>query len=87
MHMQLGRQFRGVCRILSSYFAIAQSEMRLATGLDGPDANPGRGQVFSFTTASRPALGPTHHPIQWYTMRPFSSGKVEGARSRPLTFI
>jgi hypothetical protein len=29
--------------------------------------------------ASRPALGPTQHPIQWVSGPPFSGGKAAGA--------
>jgi len=32
-------------------------------GLDGPGSNPGGGRDFSHL--SRPALGPTHAPVQW----------------------
>jgi hypothetical protein len=47
---------------------IAQSAKRLATdwkiGFLGFDSRRGLG-IFSFTTVSRTALGPTHPPIQW----------------------
>jgi len=31
-------------------------------GLDGPGSNPGGDEIFR---SSRPALGPTHPPVQW----------------------
>jgi hypothetical protein len=34
-------------------------------GLDSQGSIPGRGKIFLFSTASRPALGPTQPPIQW----------------------
>jgi hypothetical protein len=34
-------------------------------GLDGRGLNTGRDNVFLFSAASRPALGPTQPPIQW----------------------
>jgi hypothetical protein len=34
-------------------------------GLDGRGSNPGRGKIFVFSKASRPALGTTQPPIQW----------------------
>jgi hypothetical protein len=36
-------------------------------GLDGPGSIAGRFKIFIFSTASRPALGATHPPIQWVT--------------------
>jgi hypothetical protein len=32
------------------------------------DDDPGRGKIFFFPTASRPALGPTQPPIQWVSL-------------------
>jgi hypothetical protein len=47
---------------------IAQSVYRWTTGwmigVLGFDSRQGLG-IFLFTTASRTALGPTQHPIQW----------------------
>ena len=42
------------------------SSVGIATdyGLDGPGSNPGGGEIF---LPSRPALGPTHPPVQWVT--------------------
>jgi hypothetical protein len=34
-------------------------------GLDGLGSAPRKGKIFFFSTASRPALGPTWSPIQW----------------------
>jgi hypothetical protein len=34
-------------------------------GLDGRGLIAGRGKIYLFSTASRPALGPTQLPIQW----------------------
>ena len=31
-------------------------------GLDGPESNPGGGEIFR---PSRPALGPSQPPVQW----------------------
>jgi hypothetical protein len=43
------------------------SSVGIATGygLDGRGSNPGRGKIFLFSTASRPALRPTQPLIQW----------------------
>jgi hypothetical protein len=41
---------------------------RLAAGLDnkgGQSLSTGRDNNFHFSISSRPALGPTHPPIQW----------------------
>jgi hypothetical protein len=40
-------------------------------GLDGPGSNPGGDEIFR---PSRPALGPTQPPVEWY--RIFPGGKV-----------
>jgi hypothetical protein len=42
---------------------VAQSAWRLTAGWTVRGPNPGRGRDFSHT--SRPALGPTQHPVQW----------------------
>jgi hypothetical protein len=34
-------------------------------GLDGRGSIPDRGKILLFCAASRPALGPTQHPIYW----------------------
>jgi hypothetical protein len=34
-------------------------------GLDSECSVPGKGKIFLFSTAARPALGPTQPPIQW----------------------
>jgi hypothetical protein len=46
---------------------VVYSVQRLGYGLDGRGSIPGRGSdgIFLFTTASRPALGPTQLPFQW----------------------
>jgi hypothetical protein len=46
---------------------IRDSSVGLATGygLDGQESISGRAKIFLFSTASRPALGPTQPPIQW----------------------
>jgi hypothetical protein len=51
------------------------SSVGIATGygLDGRVSIPGRGKIFLFSIASRPALGPTQPPIQWVPVR-FSRG-------------
>jgi hypothetical protein len=43
------------------------SSVGIATGcgLDGRNSIPGRGKIFSFSTASIPALGTIQPPIQW----------------------
>jgi hypothetical protein len=43
------------------------SAVGIATGyeLDGRGSIPGRGKIFLFSTASRPALGFTEPPTQW----------------------
>jgi hypothetical protein len=46
----------------------------MGNGLESRCWIPGRGEIFRFSTASRPVLGPTHTPIQW----------VPGALSRGL---
>ena len=40
------------------------SSVGIATdyGLDGPGSNPGGDEIFC---PSRPALGPTQHPVKW----------------------
>jgi hypothetical protein len=45
---------------------VAESVQRLGYGLDDWDSIPRTGNgIFFFSTTSRLALGPTHHPIQW----------------------
>jgi hypothetical protein len=34
-------------------------------GLNGQGFIPSRGKIFLFSTASRPAMGPTQPPIKW----------------------
>jgi hypothetical protein len=50
-------------------------------GLDGRGLNPGRVDIFLFSTSSRLALGPTQTPIQLksYTLSPWVKGP--GAKS------
>jgi hypothetical protein len=43
---------------------VAQCSIRLRTGRPGFDPRQ-RQRIFPLTYASRPALGPTHPPIQW----------------------
>jgi hypothetical protein len=62
--------------------------IRLPTGygVDGRGSNPGRGKIFMFSTASRPAMGPTQPPIQWVpgTISPgLKRPKREGDNSPP----
>ena len=45
-------------------------------GLDGPGSNPGGDEIFC---PSRPALGPTHPPVQWVLCLP--RGKVRSGRA------
>jgi hypothetical protein len=51
--------------LLHSYLSIRGPPYlsRYSDGLQG--SIPGRGNIFLFSTAYRPALGPTHPPIQW----------------------
>jgi hypothetical protein len=44
---------------------------------------PDRGKIFLFSTASRPALGPTQPPFQW-VLGSFSRGKAAGAWSSSI---
>jgi hypothetical protein len=46
---------------------ITDSSVGLATAylLDGPGSILGKDKIFLFSTASRPAVGPTQPPIQW----------------------
>jgi hypothetical protein len=50
-----------------SIFGSRDSSVGIVTGygLDGWGSFPGRGKIFLFYIASRPALGPTQPPIQW----------------------
>jgi hypothetical protein len=48
---------------------------------------PGKGKIFLFSTASRPALGFTQSPIQWVQGSSFPRSKAAGAWSLPLTSI
>ena len=41
---------------------VAQSVERMSYGLDGPESNPGGGEIFR---SSRPVLGPTQPPVKW----------------------
>jgi hypothetical protein len=43
--------------------------------------------IFSFTTASRTALGPTQPPIQWVPGALYLGGKAAGAWSCPLHIV
>ena len=45
------------------YGNVAGSSSRYSDyGLDGPGSNPGGDEIFR---PSRPALGPTQHPVKW----------------------
>jgi hypothetical protein len=60
-------------RFQISYFSI-RTDM---TGWSGFDARRGLG-IFLFSTASRRALGPTQHPIQWVPVAPSPEVKWPG---------
>jgi hypothetical protein len=45
----------------------------------GRSSSPGMVENFLFSTASRPALGPTQLPIQWVPGGPFPGEKAAGA--------
>jgi hypothetical protein len=62
---------------LSPELSEPGSSVGIATGywLDGPGIESRWGRDFSHT--SKPALGPTQSPIQWY--RVFPGGKAAGA--------
>jgi hypothetical protein len=51
-------------------------------GLDGRGSIPGKGKIFLFFTAPRPALGPTQPHIQWVP-RAISPGKEREADHSP----
>jgi hypothetical protein len=55
--------------ILSSVFLLKRLDSSVGTAtsfkLDGRVSIPGRGKIFLFSIASRPALGPTQPPEQW----------------------
>jgi hypothetical protein len=50
---------------LSLSTEINEKTCLMGYGLKGRGSIPGRGKVFLFSIASRPALGPTQPPIQW----------------------
>jgi hypothetical protein len=39
--------------------------MAVSSTTEGQSSSPGKAKNFSFSTSSRPALGPTQPPIQW----------------------
>jgi hypothetical protein len=43
----------------------SSADIATGYGLDDPGSIPGRGKIFLFSIASRPALGPTQPPVQW----------------------
>jgi hypothetical protein len=47
-------------------------------GLDGRGSILARGKTFLFSVASRPALSPTQHPIQWVPGAIFPRVKQQG---------
>jgi hypothetical protein len=49
------------------HVGVAQPVIATAYGLDDRGSIPGRGKIFPFSTASRPALGPIQYPPQWVT--------------------
>jgi hypothetical protein len=50
---------------ISAIFITKSGELsRSSDGLDGRGLFPDRGKMFAFSTASRPALGPTQPPTQ-----------------------
>jgi len=63
---------------------VGRDSVGIATlyGMDGPGSNPGRMRDFSHP--SRPALGPTHPPIQWISGF-FLGGKAAGVWRWPPT--
>jgi hypothetical protein len=65
--------------ILQRGWAIADPVLWRGYGLDDWGSIPGRWWVFfHFATATRPALGPIHLPIQWVT------GALSSAVKRPV---
>jgi hypothetical protein len=50
------------------------------TGRSGFDHRQRQGNFFPSASASRPALGPTHPPVQWVAAGPFPGAKVRPGR-------
>jgi hypothetical protein len=71
----------GIVNFKSKDFLMSQdSSIGVVTdyGLDGWGSIPGRGEIFLFSTVSRPALGPSQPPVQWVMGAP-SRGRVSKA--------
>jgi hypothetical protein len=49
---------------------------RYSDVLDSQGLIPGRGNIFGFSTAYRPALVPTQPPISWISCASFAEGKA-----------
>ena len=58
-----------VCMCVCVCVCGLHSSVSIATdyGLDSPGLNPGGDEIFRL---SRPALGPTQPPVQWYPVFP-----------------
>jgi hypothetical protein len=60
---------------------------RYSDGLIGRGSNPGRVKNFLYSTASRPALGPTKTPIQWVSGVLSPGIKRQGSEAGHSPFI
>jgi hypothetical protein len=79
INKQKDKEQRNLCRLNEVIGAkIAQSFIAKGYGLDGRSSIPER-RIFIFSTASRPALGPTQPPIQLVPGASFPGGKETGA--------
>jgi hypothetical protein len=77
------------CSILCIYYlrtllGSRDSDWLRAGRPRGRSSSPGRGKIFLLSTSSRPALGPTHSPIEWVPGA-LSPGLKRLRRSRPTS--
>jgi hypothetical protein len=68
----------GVTRLIVTFWAVGRGSRLLSGLLSGRISSPGTIKTSIFSTAGRPALGPTQTSVRWVTRALYPGGKEAG---------